>query len=124
MTGDERSFAERRAELLGAAAERELTALREQLLAAETALAEVPDLREAALEGERQRERADALQAREEEQLEATRAELRRTTDELKLARDERDALRTAIRQIETSASWRVTAPLRAARRRAGDTRK
>ena len=114
----ERSFAERRAELLGAANERELAALREQLLEAETRLADVPGLRDAALEADRQRERADALEQRLEEEVAAAREELRRTTDELKLARDERDALRTSITQIESSVSWRATAPLRAVKGR------
>ena len=115
--------AQRRAAAVSDATERELAALRAQLLSAETALAGLPELREAVREGARLRDRVGLL----ERQLAEALAELeaRRTAvvdrDLARAQRDalrvERDHLRGLVEDLKGWVSWRVTAPLRRLRR-------
>ena len=115
--------AQRRAAVVSEATERELASLRAQLLTAETALAELPELREAAREAAQLRDRVALL----ERQLAEVVAELELRTDAIAdrdLARAERDALaverdhlRGVVEGLTGSVSWRVTAPLRRLRR-------
>jgi len=66
------------------------------------------------------RERAEALEARSAElgsELEASRLEREATRQEADAARREADAALRQAEALETSLSWRLTAPLRAAHR-------
>jgi chromosome condensin MukBEF ATPase and DNA-binding subunit MukB len=107
------TFAERRRAAVAEATERELHDLRARLAEAEQALAVTADLAEAELAIERLR----ALLAHRDAEAEPLRAELRAIADERNALRAERDHLRTVLEQMKSSASWRVTGPLRRLKR-------
>jgi len=85
----------------------ELKELRSRLLELESENAKIPDLQEAALERDFFRVRVAAL----EDDLEGARAQARADAGEAA-------HLRRVLDDMKSSASWRVTAPLRRLKRR------